>query len=216
MSYAYQTAQKVSFCLVQKLALRPQGGLPGASSPSWKSPALLACLKRRGAPSPWSFSWTPLDPLNSFASFWCWGPRPRYSTPVGTSQGQSKEGQSPPSPCCHPSLVPPRILLTFWAASAHSWLKSSSYLPEPLSPSLQVCSQVLLPGVGRDLWRLLSPISLLKQVPYNRLHRKVSSLYSYLVLSQPRCSSLHLDIRLMWAHFSNLSKPNRFELLLPG
>jgi len=34
-------------------------------------------------------------------SFLCW--RPGCNTPDGSYQGQSRDGQLPPSPCCHPS-----------------------------------------------------------------------------------------------------------------
>ena len=39
---------------------------------------------------------------NSSLSFLYWGPTPRCSTPNGASQGQRREGQSPPCPCWPP------------------------------------------------------------------------------------------------------------------
>ena len=81
-----------------------------------------------------------------------------------------------------PLLMQPRILLAFWAASAHCRLTSSfSSVKTPKSFSTELLSR-----------------------------RPSPSQYPYLRFSQLKCSTLHLAfynlIQFTWAHFSSMSR----------
>jgi len=98
------------------------------SSPGLTSTDPWTFLCRRGAPALQASFWPSLDLLQLLPVFLAGDPRPGCSTAEGASQGRSRRGQSPPLPCCHPSVdAAPSRLLAFWAAGAHCWLVSSFY-----------------------------------------------------------------------------------------
>ena len=82
------------------------GSLRSLLFPKLNEPiSLNLSLHRRGAPAFWSSSWSSSGPTQIALHPSCaGGSGPGHSTLDGASQGQSRGGQSSPSPCCYPSV----------------------------------------------------------------------------------------------------------------
>ena len=87
------------------------------------NPYLSACLHRRGAPAPWSSSWSPLDPLqHNHVLLQSWTQHSRWGLMRAEQRGR---------------ITSLTCWSHFWAASVHWWLMSIFLPPTSLSPPPQ-------------------------------------------------------------------------------